>query len=182
MSRSAQALAAAGDLDAAADRFSAAIALAPDDPFLRVHLALTLACAGRAEEARVHARRAADLAPGRPGVRLIEGRAHYEIGDFEAAARAFDAALVLNPANDLARAWRVLTDWAAGDAEAWRRLPAEALPESNPFLVRWLEKVEEAMRQTASSAAPTPRRRAPAFRPGRSCPVGFRPWLRGGRR
>jgi len=164
ISRAAQNMVRAGHAEGAVKRFQRALELDPDNAFLHVHLALAQVETGEDDAARASAQRALDLAPDRAGVRLLAGRVYYEVDDFAAAREAFDAVLVANPDNDLAHAYRVLTDWAAGDTEAWQRLTPQDLPDSNPFLVRWLERVEAELRPAPHvDAAPVLRK--PPFRP-----------------
>lgn len=178
--RQAQRLAGSGRLSEAIVRFREAVALDPGDAFRHIHLALALAEEGQSEEALAEARRGVALAPAMPGILLFAGRVHYEAGDFDGARHAFDATLAANPENDLARAYGVLTDWAAGNAEAWRQLAPEDLPDSNPFLVRWLEQIEREMAPMPSSGI-GPERRRPSFRPYERRRVTLRPEPQGGR-
>jgi len=170
LSRMAQKLLDSGNPDAAVRLFRQALALDPADPLSHVHLALALVEAGELDEARAAARSGIELAPRSPAVRLFAGRAFYDAADFPAARDAFGAALALSPRNDLAFAWRVLAEWAAGDSEAWRRLDPRDLPDSTPFLVRWLEQVERQLHSPAAATAEPPLRRSPAFRPCRDRP------------
>ena len=180
LSRTAQSMAAAGDVPGAIERLRDAVALDPENPFLHVHLALALAQGGAFDEAQDEARRAADLARRKPSVQLLAGRVHYEAGDLVSARRAFDAVLEDDPENDLAYGYRVLVDWASGDREAWQRLSVEDLPDSNPFLVRWLELVEADLLESPGPAT-RPLRGTPAFVPGRRRRTAFRPAAEGGR-
>lgn len=150
--RRAQMVASSGDSDGAVAAFEAMLRDDPADVVARAHLALVLADKGDYAAAAPEARRAASDAPDRPAVRLMAGRVFYDSGDYGAAATEFDAVLSASPENDLAQGYRVLTDWAAGDAEAWRRLRPEALPDSAPFLVRWLERVEMTARPLLAKA------------------------------
>ncbi|HRU04279.1 MAG TPA: tetratricopeptide repeat protein [Candidatus Brocadiia bacterium] len=154
-----------GDLTGAVSRFRQVLQARPGHPFARVHLALALVAAGEVEEARRLASEAAARATGRPGVRLLAGRVFYDAGDLDRAREMFQSVLRDNPANDLAAGYDLLAQWAAGDREAWRQLTPNALPDSTPFLARWLEMVElelrrekwDAQRQAAcAGAAPAP--------------------------
>ena len=179
--RRSQKLAMAGDPAGAIAGFRRALGIDPDDAVSHIHLALALAEIGELEEAQSEARRAVALDPGESAVHLFAGRVHYDAGDFDAAAQAFDVVLAANPRNDLAHAYRILTDWASGDDSAPGRIHPEDLPDSTPFLVRWLERTEQVLRSTPDRPAP-PKRRKPRFRPDQRRVVGFRPGRRGGTR
>lgn len=151
--RRAQMLGASGDGDGALAAFRALLRDDPGDAVARAHLALALADRGDFAAAVEEARRAAADAPERPSVRLMAGRVFYDAGDYDAAAAEFDAVLSASPDNDLAQGYRVLAGWAAGDAEGWRKIRPDNLPDSAAFLVRWLERVEMEARPLLADAA-----------------------------
>lgn len=139
-------LEAAGRKDEARAALEAAVSLAPDHAFGLLHLAIVLAGAGRFAEAAPHLRRALELRPESLAFHLFAGRVYFDGGEFDNARRAFDRALELNPANDLARNYRILTDWAAGAPDAPARFNPEAFPDSTPFLARLLALIEAEMK------------------------------------
>lgn len=183
--RRAQKAARRGAFVRAVSGFRRAQRLDPRFAYPAVHEALALTELGRAEEALAATRRAVALAPRNAAVRVFAGRVHYDTDDFTGARTHFETALELNPENDLANGYLVLTRWADGDAEAWRELRPHELPDSNPFLVRWLERVEIELRPQLTSGA-TQAERAPGRAYGRlpfrtPAPRRFSPARSGGR-
>ena len=157
--------AALGAFDKAVAAFNKARRRDPRCPFYPMHLALALCELGRCGEALDAAALAVELAPGSAAIHIFAGRVLYDARDFDGARARFDAALRLSPENDLARGYRVLADWADGDPNAWRRIEPDQLPDSTPFLVRWLQQIEMAMRPEMTAPGP-PRRDTP--QPGRA--------------
>jgi len=175
MRRRAQRRAARGDHEGAVLRYRRALRLAPEDPITHIHLACALVETGQASAARITARRAVELADGEPAVHLFAGRVFYDLGDYGAARQVLEKAARLSPANDLIRAYRILTYWTSGNPSAWRRLAAQDLPDSTPFLVRWLAQLETVVRSRQEPQS-VPTRPAPSFRPDRRRTVSFRPF------
>ena len=135
-------LAHAGRREEAVTVLSAALQVMPDGPFGHLHLALALSAGGRCGEARQHVEKALAMDSERPAFHLLAGRVYFDAGDCPAAEAAFTRALQLNPRNDLARGYRTLSQWAAGDRGAALRLRPETLPDSTPFLARVLYMME----------------------------------------
>ena len=155
--RRAQRAARRGAFARAVSGFRRAQRLDPRFAYPAVHEALALTELGRVDEALAAARRAVALAPRNAAVRIFAGRVHYDADDLAAARAHFETALELNPENDLARGYCVLTRWTAGEAEAWRELAPAEMPDSNAFLVRWLERVEVELRPGLRGATPADR-------------------------
>ena len=135
-------MAHSGRREEAVAALSSALGVVEDEPFGQLHLALALATEGRYEEAKPHAEKALELAPGRAAFHLFAGRVYFDACDYAAAGEAFGRAVELSPRNDLAVAYRTLNSWAAGDREAALRLRPDTLPDSTPFLSRLLYAME----------------------------------------
>lgn len=139
-------LEAAGRRSEAIECLDKGIALFPGHPFGRLHLGLALAGDGRFDEARTHLRRALELQPENAAFHLFAGRAFFDEADYAAAGQALDRTVELSPANDLARGYRVLNEWASSRVEAAQRLDADRLPDSTPFLARVLMMIEKSLK------------------------------------
>ena len=138
-------MAQAGDREAAVARLRELLEPHPNHGFGQLHLAVTLADMGRQDEACIHAEKALELADARPAFFLFAGRVFLDAENYGAARNAFEQALELSPDNDLAQAYRIVVEWAGGNAEAAYKLDPESLPESNAFLARVLFLIEMKM-------------------------------------
>ncbi len=94
-----------GDLEAAVIAYAQASAVKPDDPALRQTLAFTYQRLGRYPEALAEAQAAARLSPDDATLQLLIGDVSRTMNDMQAAAAAYEQALVLAP--DLEIAWSV---------------------------------------------------------------------------
>jgi len=135
-------MAHSGRREEAVAALTSGLSVQEDNPFGWLHLALALSTEGRYQEAKVHVKKALELAPERAAFHLLAGHIYFDASDFNAAGAAFARAVELSPRNDLAAAYRILNSWAAGDGKAALRLRPDALPDSTPFLARLLYMIE----------------------------------------
>ena len=151
-------LAARGRSDEALAALEEAVRRNPNLGTGLLHLALALTRAGRFGDAAPHLRRALELRPKSAAFHLLAGEAFFQAAEYEAARAEFARALELNPANELARSYRILNDWASGSQEARERLNPEDLPDSTPFLAQLLALIETELRGRSADLVDRERR------------------------
>ena len=83
----------------AGTEFSKALALSPNDPTLRMNLAVLYLEARRPQDAILQAEEAVRLAPGNARAHVVLGRCYFGSGEEESAGKEFEAALRLDPQN-----------------------------------------------------------------------------------
>lgn len=131
-------------LDKAADCLQKAVELAPEKPLPRLHLARALAAGGNWEEAFPALNKALEFAGDSPAVIILAGVVRFDAGDFLSAKQLFDRALKMNPRNDLAKAYRTLTQWRlTGDHDYAAQLRRQGVPDSPDFACRLILTIEE---------------------------------------
>ena len=116
--RAAARLSSRGQKEEALSKLQEAVGLVPEHPTAMLHLAVLLAGAGRFDEASPLLRKALELRPESAAFHLFAGRACFDGADYAGAERELARTLEFNPGNDLAAAYRTMTRWAAGAAEA----------------------------------------------------------------
>jgi tetratricopeptide (TPR) repeat protein len=126
----------------AAERFRKAVEFAPDHAFALLHLASSLAGEGRFEEAGAPLEQALKLRPDSAAFHQFAARFRFDEGNWSAARAELGRTLELNPDNDIARAYLVLTDWAAGKSSAAQSFDPARLPDSTAFMARLLMLIE----------------------------------------
>jgi len=98
-----QALMANGQNAEALATFERGVAVDPSGGRLRLNLANALIDGGRREEALIHVRRAVELRPNDADAYAVLGRALTAVGRWDDAVKAYEQALVIDPANLRAR-------------------------------------------------------------------------------
>lgn len=93
--------AASGDLEAARLSYAAALEASPDSAVLFRELAAVERKAGRAAEADAHLGRAIELDPSDRASRVLLGQTREEMGDFDGAIAAYEAALRIEPSKEV---------------------------------------------------------------------------------
>jgi tetratricopeptide (TPR) repeat protein len=93
--------AAAGDFEAARRSYEAALEVSPDSAVLFRELAAVERKAGRAVEADAHLGRAIELDPSDRASRVLLGQTREEIGDYDGAIAAYEAALAIEPSKEI---------------------------------------------------------------------------------
>ncbi len=109
---------AAGDVSGALARFDRGLAADPEAAPLRWHRALACVAADRGEEALADIDRAVELAEEKSVSHLLRGRVLVMLGRPGDAAGSLDRAIVLDPANRVARGWRAVAHLALDEVEA----------------------------------------------------------------
>ena len=142
-------LAAVGRSEEALAALEEAVRRKPDLATGLLHLALALTRAGRFAEAAPHLRRALELRPESAAFHLLAGEAFFQAGEYGSARTELARALELNPANELARSYRILNEWASGSQEAREQLNPDDLPDFTPFLAQLLALIETELRGRA---------------------------------
>ncbi|MGE0450522.1 MAG: tetratricopeptide repeat protein [Vicinamibacterales bacterium] len=122
----------AGDFQAAAKSFEAAVERAPTIPDLRVNLALAYYRLERTADAVAQLEKAASLAPNDPRLQFQLGSAYVDMKDMPKAAAAFEAGLakVADPKDPIAYEARVTLgaiQFAMGDADKAKATYEQAL-------------------------------------------------------
>ena len=130
----------------AADLFRKAVERVPDHPFALLHLASSLAGEGRFAEAGGPLEEALKLRPESAAFHQFAARIRFDEGNWSAAREELRRTLELNPENDIARAYLLLTDWAAGKSAAAQEFDPAWLPDSTAFMARLLMLIELEMK------------------------------------
>lgn len=121
LSQAAQAWSELGEAGKAAAARDEAVALAPDDPELRLERAIARIAAGQHFEAIDDLNRAAETAPRRVDVLLIRASAYRYLGQLELARDDVDRALAIRPDFQDAILERGVIFRAEGDKDSARR-------------------------------------------------------------
>ncbi len=111
-------------IESAVQKTIEAVQTFPESPAVHVSAARVMIQAGKFEEARQYANRAADLAPDDPWPVVNRGIAEFESCDFPAASRSSQEALRRDPRNQNARAMWSLSQRPAGCNNVTDRLKA----------------------------------------------------------
>lgn len=153
-----QKLLRAGDPIRAVEELRAAASLNPGNRHIGLHLALALAEQSHLREALAELARVIELRPSDSVPHLFRGRVLYDAGRLQEAADAFRRSIELDPENDLARGYLLLSEMAQGDlASGLRQLTRAPIPGNSGFQARLLLLLEEkAPAPSSHFRGPTP--------------------------
>ena len=139
-----QKLARAGNTAEAEDLLRAAASLKPQDPHVRLHLALCLAERGRYKEALAETVRLTSRHPQNAVFHLFHGRILFDSGAHEEALQSFEQACRLTPDNSLARGYLLLSRMALGELRgALNELRAVGIPGNPDYQARLILLLEK---------------------------------------
>ena len=127
--------------------------LAPDDPRLRIRLALAASANDQPQRAAEEAHVATRTSPRNAAAWLTLCTVLFDSENYEEAGSAAEMALRVSPENDLARGYCSLIKWIRrGARPSDFGLDPNSLPESPRFLARLLVTVEERTSKVAKAA------------------------------